>query len=105
MPTFTYGHSNSDINEPALEKTATWKRLPCESPINTSPASLISIPFGKFVTFSQPMRRRNLPSSLNTTTQCPLKSQTKYSLPKKIDLIYYAIINIINFIVFVYQQI
>lgn len=81
--TLTYGHSNSEIKEPSLEKTATWNLLPCESPIKTSPASLISIPFGKFVIFSQPIRRKNLPSSLNTTTQCPLKSQTKYSFPVK----------------------
>ena len=33
----------------------------------------MSIPFGKLVMFSQPMRRRNWPSSLNTTTQCPCK--------------------------------
>lgn len=33
------------------------------------PASLISIPFGKLVTLSEPIRRKNVPSSSNTTTQ------------------------------------
>ncbi len=57
------------------------------------------MPLGKFVTLSEPIRRKYVPSSSNTTTQCPfrnienefliknnfchtLKSQTKYSLLK-----------------------
>uniref|UniRef100_A0A915JNH9 Secreted protein n=1 Tax=Romanomermis culicivorax TaxID=13658 RepID=A0A915JNH9_ROMCU len=51
------GHSYSTCNSPDRLKTATWKRLPCESPTKTSPASEISIPFGKLVTPSQPILR------------------------------------------------
>lgn len=60
--TFTWGHSNSDCKTPWREKQATWNRLPCESPIKISPASDISIPFGKHVIFSFPMRYLNEPS-------------------------------------------
>ncbi len=94
--TFTYGHSNSLIIVPSRENTATWKRLPWLSPTNTSPigivnlqdpiqklkddkkywpASLTSIPFGKLVIFSPPMRLTKSPSSLNTTTQWPLNQK------------------------------
>lgn len=60
--TLTWGHSNSDCNTPSREKQATWKRLPCESPIKISPASEISMPLGKEVIFSLPMRYLNEPS-------------------------------------------
>lgn len=74
--TLTCGHSNSDCKTPSREKQATWKRLPCESPIKMSPASEISIPFGKQVIFSLPIRYLKLPSCAKTATQWPLKSHT-----------------------------
>ena len=80
--TFTYGHSNSLNMFPSREKTATWNLFPWLSPTKTSPkikillsfrlyfckklsnlpASLTSIPFGKFVIFSPPIRLKNWPS-------------------------------------------
>uniref|UniRef100_A0A1I8I291 Reverse transcriptase domain-containing protein n=1 Tax=Macrostomum lignano TaxID=282301 RepID=A0A1I8I291_9PLAT len=79
--TFTVGHSNSEVSWPSLLNTATWNLLPWESPTRTSPWSLMSMPLGKLVIASEPMRRRYTPSSWNTQTQWPLKSQMKYSLP------------------------
>lgn len=74
--TLTCGHSNSDCKTPSREKQATWKRFPCESPIRMSPASDISIPLGKQVIFSLPIRYLKTPLGANTATQWPLKSQT-----------------------------
>ena len=74
--TLTYGHSSWAVTVPLRCSTTMWKRLPWLSPTRMSPESLTSMPFGYAVSDSSPRRRTNLPSSVNTVTQCPWNETT-----------------------------